>query len=79
MAASALMFMDCPAYQDARGLARCGLPAEIQDPYLIWSADGPLESARIRCPRGHCFNGPIESLIWPENQALPARAQRSAL
>jgi hypothetical protein len=27
MAASAMMFVDCPAYLDARGLARCGLPA----------------------------------------------------
>jgi hypothetical protein len=26
------------------------------------STDGPLESAKIRCPRGHFFNGPVEAL-----------------
>ena len=78
MAASALMFTDCPAYLDARGLARCGLPAEIQDPCLVQSTDGPLESARIRCPRGHYFNGPIESLTRYNSQAQAAPAQRGA-
>jgi hypothetical protein len=78
MQVGALMFTDCPAYLDARGLARCGLPAEIQDPYLVPSTDGPLESVRIRCPRGHCFNGPIESLTRHKNQAQPARARRAA-
>ena len=78
MEASALMFMDCPAYLDARGLARCGLPAEIQDPYLVQSTDGPLESARIRCPRAHYFNGPIESLTRPKSQAQAVPAQRGA-
>jgi hypothetical protein len=73
-----MMFVDCPAYLDARGLARCGLPAEIQDPYLVQSTDGPLESARTKCPRGHCFNGPIQSLTWEKNQAQPAWAQRGA-
>jgi hypothetical protein len=24
----------------------------------------PLESAMIRCPAGHWFNGPIEFLTW---------------
>jgi hypothetical protein len=28
------------------------------------STDGPLESATIRCPRGHFFNGPIEFLTY---------------
>jgi hypothetical protein len=78
MAASAMMFLGCPAYLDAHGLARCELPAEIQDPYLVRSTDGPLESVRIRCPRGHCFNGPIESLTRHTDQAQPARAQRGA-
>jgi hypothetical protein len=27
-----MIFVDCPAYLDERGLARCGLPAEIHDP-----------------------------------------------
>jgi hypothetical protein len=57
-----VMFVDCPAYMDKTGSVRCGLPAEVQDRYLMRSTDGPLESARIRCPRGHCFNGPVESL-----------------
>ncbi len=68
-----MTFVDCPAYVDARGLARCGLPASIQDPYLVQSTDGPLESAR-----GHCFDGPIQSLTWDKNQAQPACAQRGA-
>jgi hypothetical protein len=59
-----LMFLDCPAYLDRDGTARCGLPAEVEDRYLAGSTDGPLESARIRCPRGHWFNGPIEALTW---------------
>jgi hypothetical protein len=36
------------------------------------STDGPLESVKIRCPRGHHFNGPIESLTVPE-QPVAAR------
>lgn len=78
MAAGAMMFVACPAYLDARGLARCGLPAEMQDPYPVRSTDGSLESVWIRCPRGHCFNGPVESLTRPKNQAQPAWAQRGA-
>ena len=38
------MFLDCPAYMDAHGAARCGLPAEIEDRYSMRSSDGPLES-----------------------------------
>jgi hypothetical protein len=48
------------------------------DPYLVPSTDGPLASARIRCPRGHCFNGPLQSLTRDNNQAQPAWAQRGA-
>jgi hypothetical protein len=54
-------FLDCPAYLDPDG-TRCGLPAEVQARYILRSTDGPLECARIRCPRGHWFNGPIETL-----------------
>jgi hypothetical protein len=64
MEANAIIFLDCPAYLDEHGATRCGLPAEVQDRYLARSSDGPLESARIRCPRGHWFNGPIEFLTW---------------
>jgi hypothetical protein len=69
-------FLDCPAYMDARGAVRCGLPAEVEDWYAMDSTDGPLECARIRCPRGHMFNGPVESLTWhkePVSAPLPTR------
>jgi hypothetical protein len=59
-----MMFLDCPAYLDRRGTVRCGLPAEVEDRYTMTSTDGPLESARIRCPDGHMFNGPVESLTF---------------
>lgn len=59
---SVTAFLDCPAYMDARGAVRCDLPAEVEDWYAMGSTDGPLECARIRCPRGHMFNGPIDSL-----------------
>jgi hypothetical protein len=58
------MFLDCPAYLDRQGTVRCGLPAEVEGRYTMTSTDGPLESARIRCPEGHVFNGPVESLTW---------------
>ncbi len=76
------MFLDCPEYLNKHGVARCGLPAEVQDRYAAESTDGPLESVRIRCPRGHWFNGPMESLILRENPvagadaALPSRSPR---
>ncbi|MGO9781058.1 MAG: hypothetical protein ACLPKE_14885 [Streptosporangiaceae bacterium] len=66
-------YMDCPAYLDAQGHTRCGLPAEVEHHYTMDSTDGPLESARIRCPLGHLFSGPVESLRWerlgPETEA----------
>jgi len=58
------MFLDCPAYLDHERTARCGLPAEISCRFTMNSSDGPLESAMIRCPAGHWFNGPIEFLTW---------------
>lgn len=57
-----LTFMDCPAYLPSRGRVRCGLPAEVHYRYAVASTDGPLECARISCPHGHWFNGPVESL-----------------
>ncbi|HTW04411.1 MAG TPA: hypothetical protein VMF87_29210 [Streptosporangiaceae bacterium] len=69
-------FLDCPAYMDASGAVRCCLPAEVEDWYAMGSTDGPLECARIRCPRGHMFNGPVESLTWraePVGAPLPIR------
>jgi hypothetical protein len=59
-----VMFLDCPAYMDKDGAARCGLPAAVEYRYTVTSTDGPMESAKILCPRGHCFNGPIEFLTW---------------
>lgn len=62
-----MIFMDCPAYMDEHRGVRCGLPAEAEYRYAVQSSDGPLESAKIRCPRGHWFNGPVESLTWDRN------------
>jgi len=73
-----VMFLDCPAYMDKSGSVRCGLPAEVEDMYLMRSTDGPLESARIRCPRGHWFNGPIESLTLNEQPALRSQVPQAA-
>lgn len=71
-----MMFLDCPEYMDRHGTVRCGLPAEVEDWYTARSSDGPLESAKIRCPRGHWFNGPLDSLILPSPQAQASpRAQ----
>ena len=62
-------FVDCPAYADKHGTIRCGLPAEVEERYTVISTDGPLDSARIRCPRGHWFNGPVEALSWASGPA----------
>jgi hypothetical protein len=73
-------FLDCPAYLDRRGAARCGLPAEVEYWYPMTSTDGPLDSAKIRCPAGHVFSGPLESLaVVSDRQAAlaqPAAAGR---
>jgi hypothetical protein len=73
MDTSAVMFLDCPAYLDATGASRCGLPAEVEQRYAVTSTDGPLESVRIRCPRGHWFNGPVESMTWDKMPQAAAR------
>ncbi len=72
------MFLDCPAFMDKTGSVRCGLPAEVEDRYLMSSTNGPLESARIRCPRGHWFNGPIESLTLDDEPVHPSQLPRAA-
>ena len=59
-----MMFFNCPAYLDQEGAVRCGLPAEVRCRFIMRSTDGPLESAMIRCPLGHCFSGAVESLTW---------------
>ena len=55
-------FLACPAYLNDDGSVRCGLPAEVRSRFMMRSTDGPLECAMIRCPVGHWFNAPIESL-----------------
>ena len=65
------MFLDCPEYMDRHGAVRCGLPAAVTDRYTIQSTDGLLESVRIRCPRGHYLNGPLESLTWEKAACAP--------
>ena len=66
------VFLDCPAYIDKSGRVRCALPAEVEYAYTMTSTDGPLESAKIRCPRGHFFNGPVESLRLETQPDTPA-------
>jgi hypothetical protein len=58
-----MMFLDCPAYLDNERTLQCGLPAEVRCRFTMRSSDGPLESAMIRCPAGHWFNGPVEFLM----------------
>ena len=72
------MFLDCPAYMNKDGSVRCGLPSEVEGRYLMRSTDGLLESARIRCPRGHWFNGPIDSLTLEERPDAAAESQAIA-
>jgi hypothetical protein len=69
---TSVMFLDCPAYTNSDGSSRCGLPAAAQYRYTVESSSGPLESAKIRCPLGHWFNGPIEFLTWGHSNQ-PAR------
>ena len=81
-----MMFLDCPACLDQGGAVRCGLPAEVRCRFTMHSTDGPVESAMIRCPVGHHFNGAIESLTWdstdnhdPGTAAAASRAGRCSV
>lgn len=64
-----------PAYLDDERTVKCGRPAGVRCRFTMRSTDGPLESAMIRCPAGHRFNGTIESLTWDSakstTRALP--------
>lgn len=73
---ASMMFLDCPAYMDRNGATRCGLPAAVEWRYTVNSTDGPLESAMIRCPLGHFFNGPVELLLWDKAAAPPGLEDR---
>jgi hypothetical protein len=75
---SRMMFLDCPAYLDQHGAARCGLFAEVEYRYEAESTDGPLESVKIRCPLGHWFNGLIGSLTWGKEPGAPIRRAKPA-
>jgi hypothetical protein len=68
-----MMFLDCPAYLDYEGAARCGLPAEVTCSYTMQSTDGPLDGVMIKCPSGHLFNGPLEFLTWKNGERQDAR------
>jgi len=81
-----MMFLDCPAYLGQDGTVRCGLPAEVRCRFTMSSTDGPLEGAMIRCPAGHWFNGPVESLTResgnmhaPGAAGVASRARRDGL
>ncbi len=80
-----MMFLDCPAWLDQDGAVRCGLPVDVRCRYTTRSTGGARESAMIRCPAGHWFNGPIEFLTWESSDKHPqspagaaASATRSA-
>lgn len=73
---ASVMFLDCPGLLGRQGTVRCGLPAEVEYRYTVGSTDGPLESAKIRCPRGHWFNGPIESLTWEDKPRAASRQRQ---
>lgn len=73
-----MMFLDCPEYLDRSGAARCGLPAAVECRYTVNSTDGPLESAMIRCPLGHFFNGPVELLLWGRSAAPASGPEASS-
>ena len=77
-----MMFVDCPAWMDQQGARGCGLPAEVRCRYIMRSTGGPLEAAMIRCPAGHWFNGPVESLTCQTSrepgQRRPADAATAA-
>jgi hypothetical protein len=68
--------LDCPAYLDQSGSERCGLPAVVEDGYALRSTDGAVTCVKIRCPRGHWFSGPVDSLTVPA--AVPGAAAVAA-
>jgi len=57
-----VMFLDCPAYMDEPGDARCGLPAAVESRSTVGPTGGALAVAKISCPRGHWFQGPVDAL-----------------
>jgi hypothetical protein len=81
-----MMFLNCPARLNQEGAVRCALPAEVRCRFIMRSSGAPLESVMIRCPAGHYFSGPIESLTLdstdkrgPDPAGLGSRAGRDSL
>lgn len=70
-------FLDCPAWLGEGRGARCGLPAEVLQRFIMESTSGPLESVMIKCPAGHCFIAPIEFLS-PERDIVTGSSRRAA-
>jgi len=71
---TSVTFLDCPAYVDKHGAARCGLPATVEYRYPIRSIEGMLDAVKIRCPRGHWFNGPIDALTVAASPSTAVQA-----
>jgi hypothetical protein len=71
-----VIFLDCPAYMDKHGGTRCGLPAEVENRYTLQSSSGMLEAVRIRCPRWHWFNGPVEFVTGRHRRQPAGKARR---
>lgn len=69
-----MTFLDCPAYLDGHSMARCGLPAVVEYRYPIRSSEGTLDGAKIRCPLGHWFLGPVDALTAPQRPRAAVRA-----
>jgi hypothetical protein len=73
-----MTFLDCPAMLGQHGTERCGLPAVVEYHYTIRSIEKTLDAVKIRCPRGHWFNGPVEALTLaqsPDREAVRAVAR----
>ena len=70
---SETIFLDCPAYIDRYGTARCGLPAAVEDRYTLGSTDGAVTAVKIRCPQGHWFSGPVDALTMHAASAPVSR------
>src|SRR6266566_3764329 len=72
-----MMFLDCPAYLDQDGAARCGLPAEVSRRFTKGSTDEPLEGAVIRCAASSKPSAST-SLTLKEPARRPPRRSRPA-
>jgi hypothetical protein len=65
---SYLMFLNCPAYMDNNGAARCGLPAEVHCRYTMNSTDGRWKAPRSAARAATTSTGP--------STASPCRSSR---